>query len=241
MTMIQQVEEQDLITALRTHIDRSVPGSGISQMIGRLMPQGLRPWARTAATKLVRPQQALLAQKLGRRTPLQLNLGCGTLPLEGWVNVDLIGLPVDLAWDIRQPLPFKDNVVDAIFHEHVMEHVSAYQGYLFLKESLRVLKKGGVLRIVMPDASRYIRSYVDPEHEFLNRWRPGEITPMMALQHEFYSFGHCAMYDYETLALFCRSAGFATVESKQFGESRIVPCPDSEWRITDSFYTEAVK
>jgi predicted SAM-dependent methyltransferase len=104
-----------------------------------------------------------------------------------------------------------------------------------------MLKPGGVLRIVMPDASKYIHSYVDPGNEFINSWRPGRLTAMIALQEEFYGFGHRALYDSATVHLFCRTAGFSLVESKKFGDSRIVPCPDCEWRIPDSFYTEAVK
>jgi hypothetical protein len=64
---------------------------------------------------------------------------------------------------------------------------------------------------------------------------------MLALQEEFYSFGHRAMYDYETLALFCRVIGFNVIEARQFGDSRLIPCPDTVCRIPDSFYTEVVK
>jgi hypothetical protein len=93
----------------------------------------------------------------------------------------------------------------------------------------------------MPDASKYIRSYIDPEHTFIKEWRGLKFTPMMSLAEEFYGFSHCAMYDYETLALYLRMAGFSLIESSSFGKSRIDPCPDSEWRIKDSFYTEAKK
>jgi hypothetical protein len=49
------------------------------------------------------------------------------------------------------------------------------------------------------------------------------------------------MYDYETLALFCRVIGFNVIEARQFGDSRLIPCPDTVCRIPDSFYTEVVK
>jgi predicted SAM-dependent methyltransferase len=237
----QHVNEKELITNLRRDIDRNVPGSGIAKIIGRMVPPSMRTRARIIATAIIRPQQRLVAAKLSSRSPLQLNIGCGTLPLDGWINIDLIGLPVDLRWDIHSTLPFKENTVDAIFHEHVMEHIDACHGYFFVKDCYRVLKPGGVLRIVMPDASKYIRSYIDPEHQFINSWRPGRPTPMMALQEEFYGFSHRAIYDFDTVELFCKVAGFSEIESKTFGDSRLSPCPDSEWRITDSFYTEAVK
>ena len=140
-----------------------------------------------------------------------------------------------------KPLPFNDDSVDVAFHEHVLEHLTAYDGYLFLKECYRVLKPGGVLRVVCPDASRYMASYFDPDHQFLHDWREFEFTPMMEMQYEFYSFGHKAVYDYETIAFFCKTIGFSDVKHCQFGESLIDPAPDAPNRIGDSVYVEAVK
>lgn len=235
------VVEADLLMQLQPDLFRPAPGAGLAGWVGNKLPHSLRPRIRVWLTRLIRPQQRFLSRRLALRSVLKLNLGCGTLPLKDWVNVDLAGLPVDLVWDLRCPLPFPSNSVDTIFHEHVMEHMAPHQGYMLMKECYRLLKPGGVLRIVMPDANKYIRSYIDPENEFINSWRPGRFTPMIALQEEFYGFGHRAIYDSTTVQLFCRTAGFSLVESKMFGESRIVPCPDSEWRISDSFYTEAVK
>jgi predicted SAM-dependent methyltransferase len=170
-----------------------------------------------------------------------LNLGCGTLPLPGWINIDLAGLPVDVSWNLLSPLPFPDDSVDAVFHEHVIEHVPGVDAYNMLKECRRVLRPGGVLRIVCPDATIFMASYFDPEHAFINDFRPGRPTPMLALQEEFYGFGHKAIYDYETMALYCETIGFSKIDRKAFGESLIEPCPDSEWRIANSFYCEAIK
>ena len=237
----QIISEEVLLTHLRIHTDRQVPGSGLAQRIGRILPQELRSWVRVLITRLILPQQRLLAAYYRSQLPLKLNIGCGTLPLQGWINIDLIGLPVDLIWDIRYPLPFGTNTVDAIFHEHVIEHLNPLHGYSLLKDCYRMLKPGGIMRIVAPDASKYLHSYIDREHQFLKAWRPGRLRPLMALQEEFYGFGHRAIYDSDTMALFCNVAGFSIIESRQFGDTRLTPCPDSEWRITDSFYTEVVK
>jgi predicted SAM-dependent methyltransferase len=235
------VEEKKLVELLGAHIHRDVPGSGIVPAVGRVIPEALRPIVRRFATNVISGWQRRVAKRLARQRPLRLNFGCGTSRLEGWINVDLIGLPVDLSWDIRRPLPFEEDTVEAIFHEHVFEHIDAYRGYHFLKECHRILKPGGVMRMVLPDAARYLASYFDPEHKFLNVWRAERFTPMLAVQEEFYSFGHRAMYDYETVALFCRVIGFEVIEMRQFGDSRLIPCPDSASRIPDSFYTEVVK
>jgi predicted SAM-dependent methyltransferase len=193
------------------------------------------------ATNAIAPYQRRKATRLAASPPVRLNLGCGTLRLDNWINVDLVGLPVDLAWNILKPLPFDDDSVDAIFHEHVIEHVPGLAGYQFLRECHRVLRAGGIMRIVAPDASKYMASYFDPDHKFVTEFRGERPTPMLALQEEFYGFGHRAVYDHETIAVFCDVIGFSKVDAKSFGESAIDPCPDSEWRVVDSFYSEAIK
>lgn len=52
--------------------------------------------------------------------------------------------------DITKPLTFADGSADAVFTEHVLEHVSFLEGAAFMREALRVLKKGGVFRVVCP-------------------------------------------------------------------------------------------
>jgi len=173
-----------------------------------------------------------------------VNLGCGTLKLEGWINLDLVGLPVDVAWNLERRLPFDDASIDAIFQEHVLEHLSAPMGLWVLDECFRVLKPGGIMRVVVPDASKYIRSYCDPSHEFLTSWRhidERRLPPLLGVQEEFYGFGHRTIYDFETLALFSRASGFAAVEQRAFGEGKLQPCPDSAWREADSCYAEMEK
>jgi predicted SAM-dependent methyltransferase len=229
---------------LSSHAQRPVPGSGFARLVGRLIPQSIRPAARRVATDILAPYESYRARKFRPLRPLRLNLGCGTLALPGWVNVDLVGLPVDIAWNLSRPLPFPDESVDAIFHEHVLEHLSASSGYALLRECYRVLRPGAVMRAVLPDASLYIHSYCEPSHEFLNSWRGINgrgLPPLLGLQEEFYNFGHKTIYDFETLAFFCKAAGFSVTEAASFGNSRLEPSPDSEWRKTDSFYADVVK
>ncbi len=229
---------------LGAYAARPVPGSGFSQFAGRLIPQSMRPTLRRWATNAVAPWQRRRAARLVGSGPLRLNLGCGSLALPGWVNVDLVGFPVDVAWNLSRKLPFPDNSVDTIFHEHVLEHLPAPVGLEFLRECHRIMKTGAVMRAVLPDASAYIRSYCDPSHTFLNEWRDIDgrgLPPLLGLQEEFYGFGHRTIYDYETLAFFCTAAGFRTVERRLFGESLVQPVPDSEWRIGDSFYADIIK
>lgn len=58
--------------------------------------------------------------------------------------------------DIKEPLIFPDENVDVIFTEHVIEHVELMDAVTFMQESKRVLKDGGVFRVVCPMIERII-------------------------------------------------------------------------------------
>jgi len=52
--------------------------------------------------------------------------------------------------DITKPLLFPNESVDVIFTEHVLEHISFIDCISFMRESKRILKSGGVFRVVSP-------------------------------------------------------------------------------------------
>jgi predicted SAM-dependent methyltransferase len=53
--------------------------------------------------------------------------------------------------DLAKPLPYASGSVDFILLEHVLEHLTSREGWLFLEEVHRVLSVGGVARIICPD------------------------------------------------------------------------------------------
>ena len=56
---------------------------------------------------------------------------------------------------------FPENTFDFIYSEHFLEHLFIDEALELLKESRRILKPGGVMRIVTPDAD--LRIYEKPE------------------------------------------------------------------------------
>ena len=74
----------------------------------------------------------------------------------------LIGIDKDIiSWDVvKYGLPFKDATFDAIYHCHFIEHIDRTAVSLFLNECTRVLKPGGVVRVVFPDLEYSIRRYI---------------------------------------------------------------------------------
>lgn len=91
----------------------------------------------------------------------RLNVGCGRHFHPAWRNIDLVSVdPAVEQYDIRRGLPGPDQRYAAVYHSHVLEHLEPDQGRRLLSECLRVLKPGGVLRIVVPDLERIAELYL---------------------------------------------------------------------------------
>jgi len=185
--------------------------------------------AKELLTTLSAPIAKRKASKLvasGER--LRLHLGCGTIYIPNWINIDLArpGRKQDLDWDLRKGLPFPPNSVEAIFSEHTLEHMALPDTFRLLTECHRVLEPDGVFRVSVPDLALQITEYGDWKTGFdSDPMRP--LTPGLAVNEMFYFHGHRTMYDYETMRLLLLSAGFNHVERVSFGVSAINPCPDS--------------
>ncbi len=92
-----------------------------------------------------------------------LNAGCGRRFYNGkpWINID-VGSDDEtiLPWDVRAGLPMEANAVDVVYLSHVLEHFSEEAGVCLTSECHRVLRPGGVLRVVVPDLEGICREYL---------------------------------------------------------------------------------
>lgn len=66
-----------------------------------------------------------------------------------------------MAHDLSKGIPFADGTVDVVFHNNVLEHLDREVAEGFLVECRRVLKPGGIHRIVVPDFELAARQYLD--------------------------------------------------------------------------------
>lgn len=83
---------------------------------------------------------------MGRR----LNLGCGTYPWSGYINIDFEdNSNADLVCDIRK-LPYLPNTMKEIQAIHCLEHFPRWEVVSILMEWRRVLEPSGMLIIEMP-------------------------------------------------------------------------------------------
>ena len=90
-----------------------------------------------------------------------INLGCGNKYLSSWYNYDFTSKSDEvIACDIRKSIPLSDNCADLIYSSHFLEHLTYEEASATLLECKRVLKKNGILRIVVPNLEFYVNLYL---------------------------------------------------------------------------------
>jgi SAM-dependent methyltransferase len=98
------------------------------------------------------------------KTYQRLNLGSGGQPREGFVNVDLNphAPGVDFVHDLDDhPWPFASESASEVVMEQCLEHLRDRNRAM--KEIYRVLRPGGVARIIVPHFTWQL-AYADPTH-----------------------------------------------------------------------------
>lgn len=203
---------------------------------------------------------------------LKLNLGCGDQVVEGWVNVDyalgarlastpILGAAVrklklfEMQWnpeirihDLTRPLPWPDATVDVCYTSHTVEHMSRDDGLRLVREAFRVLKPGGVLRVVVPDVHAIVERYrcgeLAADHfveELGVLYGPGKrgLRKMLAPMVEF---PHKCMYDTRSMQQLLQSVGF-TARARAGFDSDIVDIRSIEKldRTVDAVIVEGLK
>jgi len=157
-----------------------------------------------------------------------LNVGCGGSGVQGWVNLDLFPAPgVNCLWDARRSLPFQNESCEGIFTEHFLEHLEpTVEAPTFMRECHRILKRGGKIRILVPDGEAYLKAYAQGGWEGLKQLRGlcedgkdpwfghGYQTRMELINMVFrQGVQHAFTYDFETLALRLTESGFKDVRN----------------------------
>jgi predicted SAM-dependent methyltransferase len=141
-----------------------------------------------------------------------VHLGAGGHRLTGWVNVDLAPPGVDVLADFAAALPFRTGAVDFLHSEDLIEHLELDAGKALVAECHRVLRPGGVMRILTPDLRALIEQvYLErrPSHlEWCGRHLTAEGACEALNTHLRMHGEHRFVYDAETLTAMLRAAGF---------------------------------
>lgn len=192
-----------------------------------------------------------------------LHLGCGLNAPESWLNVDgslqvifakkprvkqvLVNLGLysrhqaEIPWpsnilhsDLRKPLPFRDNQFVAVYSSHTLEHLFHSEAITLVNECFRVLKPGGICRIVVPDLAaaicRYLANAQDHDadiaaYHFMEELLVHSRAPqkgLLGLYHRLVGFHqHKWMYDAASLRKLLIDAGFVNVTNPASQEGRL--------------------
>ena len=116
-----------------------------------------------------------------------------------------------------------------------------------LAECFRVLEPGGELRIIVPDAARYIQAYAGADSEFFDAMRElgGAAVPFetdIEIVNQAFRMGgdHQFAWDFPVMRRRLEAVGFERVEETGYDPVRFIDQGD-EWRRRESLYVTAYK
>lgn len=145
-----------------------------------------------------------------RSGPLKVQLGPGKDKyIDGWINVDANTFTgkCDVWADLRNPLPFRDNTVVAMYSHHVIEHLPNLSSHF--QEVFRCLAPGGVYRVGGPSGDSAIKKFVENDTEWFSDF-PDSRTSIGG-RFENYIFcrqEHLTILTYSYLDELMKKAGF---------------------------------
>lgn len=137
-----------------------------------------------------------------------IHIGCGVFNDKRYINVDTRpGWHIDHVESIENfSRLFPPDYADLIYACHVLEHVSHLALPRTLKGLHRCLKKGGVLRLSVPDFRAIVSIYRE-------RHSVPDITALLLGGQEYPGNFHFSVFDEDSLTAALGQAGFSEVRS----------------------------
>jgi SAM-dependent methyltransferase len=189
---------------------------------------------------------------LGKGTSY-VQYGCGLCAPEGWINFDasprlrierVYGLrsvlrasighlfpPNARFGDIVRGLPIADGSAQGVYCSHVLEHVPRDDIPAVLRNTFRLLRPGGVFRLVVPDlrwrVARYLAAASGGDAmaadgliaSCLLGTRTGPRTLEARVRRQFGRSAHLWMYDFAALRYLLAETGFDHIRRCTLGDS----------------------
>ena len=130
--------------------------------------------------------------------------------------------------DILKGLPVADGSCAGVYSCHVLEHLSYADMKKALENTYRILAPGGIFRVVVPDLEDAINKYKtsgEPAaaHEFMRSTLLGYANRpdglIARIRSVFGNSNHLWMYDYHSLELELKNAGFKKIRRCRFNDS----------------------
>jgi len=118
--------------------------------------------------------------------------------------------------NVTKRFPFRDSSFAFVYTSHMLEHLAPSDAEFCLREVNRVLRPGGVLRILVPDLDDLVR-----------RFRPDQadhfVEELFESRQKNAKNRHHWHYNETSLSGLLRAVGFADVQRCAFRQGR---CPD---------------
>ena len=197
--------------------------------------------------------QFIVFKKRGyQKSLLSINLCCGGQRIPGYFNID-INNGVDLTLDLsKKNIPFDNNRCSSVICISAINYFSYSRAQEIVSEVFRILRSGGIARFGVQDLEAITKRYVEKDTAFFfqKTLLGQERFEGKTLGDKFVAwfYGYVAggspckyFYDYESLALLFKNAGFSIIERKQYLESRLDNINMIDNRPDQMFFLEAVK
>jgi len=163
----------------------------------------------------------------------------------GWTCVDLLA-GADVQQDISTtPLPWGENVTDAVYCSHVIEHIWPWRHDFVVSEMYRVMKPNARIRVVVPNMDIAIDDYI------LHRGDgcPGRLAGCMGWwfnptldKDGNVCMNHVFGFNWYSMADLLRRVGFRGIQRMGFGlHYQDFDGCDNPGHAGTSLYVEAVK
>lgn len=159
------------------------------------------PAAAPVAARILAPDKLRAMQAADA---VRLNLGCGHLPLDGYLNVDMRDLPgVDVVAEVAG-LPFAPGTVAEIHSAHLLEHFPIeHLRRVVLPHWRTLLRPGGALRAVVPDAEAMLADFAAGAMSF------DDLREVTYGLQDYDGDYHFTMFSRDGLAGLLNDAGFS--------------------------------
>ena len=183
---------------------------------------------------------------------MYVQYGCGFSAPEGWLNFDssptlraeklpLLGVflsknssrfPSNVrSGDIVRGLPVKQDSANGVYASHVLEHLARSDFVSALKNTYRIMRPGGIFRLIVPDLEARTKIYLSKlgAGEFqANDWFMG--ATVLGLEHRPRTLmgkisrfaggsAHLWMWDFPSMEAALSQAGFVSIRRCCLGDS----------------------
>jgi len=135
--------------------------------------------------------------------------------------------------DLRLGIPFTDDSIYYIYTSHTLEHISKTSAQELMREAHRTLKRGGIIRVCVPDLEQAVKLY-----------QQGNRTEALAYffpDSEFEFHQHKYMYDFALLKQLLEDSGFKDVRRCEYQQGLMPDLDRLDNRPMQTLFVEAAK